>query len=95
MKVQNLINDKGNPASNQFIITSEKGTYFQSYDSVVARYANGRLTVTPRWDYSATTRKHFYIFLRRYTCINPTRENVLRCIANGYIEVVNHGDLDL
>jgi hypothetical protein len=42
-----------------------------------------------------TTRKHFYIFLADYTGINPTRENVLRCIENGYIKVVADGELDL
>lgn len=95
MKVQNIINNNGNGAVNQFVITTKDGIYFQSYDSMIARYKDGRLTITPRWDYSNTTRKHFYIFLRDYTPINPTRENILNCIANGYINVVPHGDLDI
>ena len=35
--VRNLINDNGNAAANQFIINTPKATYFQSYDSVVAK----------------------------------------------------------
>ena len=95
MKVQNLINNRGNRAANQFVITHNGETYFQSYESVIANYdKDGRLTITPLCDYSVTTRKHFYIFLADYTSINPTRENVLRCIANGYIKVVKDGELD-
>jgi hypothetical protein len=35
--VRNLINDNGNAAANQFIIYTPKATYFQSYESVVAK----------------------------------------------------------
>ena len=95
MKVSNLINNNGNPAANQFVITHNGATYFQSYNSVIAKYENGQLTITPRWDYSVTTRKHFYIFLRQYTYLNPIRECVLRGIADGSIKMVQHGDLDI
>lgn len=65
--VCNLINDNGNAASNQFIINTPKATYFQSYDSVVAKIdRKGNLIVSEHWDYSNTTRKHLYIFLRMY-----------------------------
>ena len=65
--VRNLINDNGNTASNQFIINTPKATYFQSYDSVVAKIdRKGNLIVSQHWDYSNTTRKHLYIFLRMY-----------------------------
>lgn len=65
--VSNLINDNGNAASNQFIINTPKATYFQSYDSVVAKIdRKGNLIVSEHWDYSNTTRKHLYIFLRMY-----------------------------
>ena len=95
MKVENIINNRGNRAVNQFVIKHNGATYFQSYDSVIAKYEDGRLTITPLWDCSATTRKHFYIFLADYTYINPTRENVLNHIKDGYIKVVNDGELEL
>ena len=65
--VSNLINDNGNAVSNQLIIKTPKAIYFQSYRSVVAKIdKNGRLILSENWDYSNTTRKHLYIFLRMY-----------------------------
>lgn len=95
-KIQNIINNNGNAAANQFVITTDKGIYFQSYNSVVAFWdgLNRRLKVTPLWDYSATTRKHFYIFLNDYTNIFADRKNVLSKIKDGSIEVIEDGKLD-
>ena len=84
---------------NQFLITTNDGVYFQSYDSVIAfkpRYG-GKLKVTPYWDYSNTTRKHFYLFLEDYTNYYPTDrkcEYVRNLIKNNEIELVEDGDLD-
>ena len=65
--VSNLINDNGNAVSNQFIIRTPKAVYFQSYRSVVAKIdKNSNLILSENWDYSNTTRKHLYIFLRMY-----------------------------
>ena len=65
--ISNLINDNGNAAANQFIIKTSKATYFQSYLSVVAKIdKKGNLILSENWDYSNTTRKHLYIFLRMY-----------------------------
>jgi hypothetical protein len=63
--VSQLINDNGNPAANQFIISTKKATYFQSYGSVVCKLSHdGKITLSQDWDYSNTTRKHLYMFLR-------------------------------
>ena len=65
--VCNLINDKGNAVPNHFIIYTPKATYFQSYQSVVAKIDNNsNLILSENWDYSNTTRKHLFIFLRMY-----------------------------
>lgn len=65
--VSNLINDNGNAAANQFIINTPKAVYFQSYSSVVAKIdGKDNLILSENWDYSNTTRKHLYIFLRMY-----------------------------
>lgn len=83
MKIEHLVNDRGNNAVNQFVITTEKGIYFQSYESMICKYLNGILFVTPLWDYSNTTRKHFYIFLRRYTHFGRlTKQDVLNYLNN-------------
>ena len=74
MKVENIINNRGNRAANQFVIHHNGDTYFQSYESVIAKYdKDGRLTITPLWDCSNTTRKHLYIFLQRYCNIVQVR----------------------
>lgn len=65
--VRNLINYNGNGAVNQFVINTPKAVYFQSYGSVVAKIdRKGSLILSNDWDYSNTTRKHLYIFLRMY-----------------------------
>ena len=65
--VSNLINNNGNAVSNQFIIRTPKAVYFQSYRSVVAKIdKNNNVILSENWDYSNTTRKHLYIFLRMY-----------------------------
>ena len=95
-KVKNLINYNGNPAANQFVITTDKGVFFQSYNSVIAflDYATKKLKVTPLWDYSNTTRKHFYIFLDEYANIYCHKKEFLNMIKTGQVEVVKDGSLN-
>lgn len=74
VKVQNMTSPRGKTVPNQFIITTEKGEYFQSYKSVIAFkpsrshcIANGidypiRLD-SKYWDYSTTTGKYRNQFL--------------------------------
>ena len=63
--VAQLINEKGNPAANQFVINTKKAVYFQSYNSVVCKLDGANIVLSSNWDYSNTTRKHLYIFLRQ------------------------------
>lgn len=51
---------------NQFVITTNEGVFFQSYDSVCAKVSSEGLTLGRDWDYSHTTLKHLYIFLDYY-----------------------------
>lgn len=97
MKVENLINNNGNRAVNQFVIYANNCIYFQSYDSMIGKYdrKSGKLYITKKWDYSVTTRKHFYIWLRDYTPYTPTRENVMRCINNKVFALVNERELEI
>ena len=88
-KVKQLINDNGNPAANQFVIESDNRIYFQSYDSVVAMIKDGILYITDKWDYSNTTRKHFYIFVRsnfKYWLGN--RDAIKKGLSDGTIKKV-------
>jgi len=55
----------GNPVANQFIIYTDEGNYFQSYDSVIAFRDNNRKIILDSyyWDYSRTTSKYRNQFL--------------------------------
>ena len=87
MIITQLINDNGNPAANQFVVTTPKAIYFQSYDSVVCKIEGGKVTLSDYWDYSNTTRKHLYIFLRRngFRGLNSAKE-VRQAIAKGVVK---------
>lgn len=69
ISIAQLINDKKNPAANQFVVISEDAIYFQSYSSIIVKKPNNddKIYLSPDWDYSHTTLKHLYIFLRDYT----------------------------
>lgn len=65
MKVENMTSSKGNKVPNQFIIIDKnKGVYFQSYNSIIAKKKAGRVYLDKRyWDYSVTTGKYRNQFL--------------------------------
>lgn len=89
MRVSNLINDKGNEVRNQFVIETANGTYFQSYESVVARIDNSNvLTFGENWGYSNTTLKHLHKFLRDYG-YDDTYAKLRKRIDSGEIKIVN------
>ena len=64
-KVKNLTSPNGNKVANQFIIYSDNGTTFQSYNSVIAKIENGHKVTLDSyyWDHSKTTGKYLNIFL--------------------------------
>lgn len=66
MLIQNLEN------KNQFLLKTNNFNIFQSYDSIIAVYdKKSKLLYLNEdyWDYSKTTLKHLYIFIKRYTYI--------------------------
>ena len=66
MKVTQLINDNGNTAPYQLMLHDGNTTVFQSYNSIIARSDNGSVTLDSKaLDYSRTTSKYLYIFLRQ------------------------------
>lgn len=80
VKVKNMRSVGSNKeVTNQFIIETDEGLYFQSYDSVIAFRAfpfsqeNVYLDVK-MWDYSVTTGKYRNIFL--HEDINETRRKI-------------------
>lgn len=84
--VSQLINDNGNYAANQFVISTEKAKYFQSYQSVVCKLDGINIVLSSDWDFSNTTRKHLYIFLRQNGYYNySSAADVRKAIKNGEI----------
>ena len=67
----------GNSIPNQFIIETNNGQVFQSYNSIIAKRHNGKIYLDiNKWDYSRTTGKYRNIFL------NETKKETEKKIMN-------------
>lgn len=63
--VSNFINPQGNTVKNQFLIQTEKGLFFQSYETVIAfKDLAGNVTLNDQYEYSNTTSKYLGYFLK-------------------------------
>lgn len=78
---------------NQFIITDKGNTFFQSYNSLIAKIdKNGKVTLYHDWDYSNTTLRHLYMFLREYSNIGTKyfyKRGIEKLIKNKVIKYIN------
>ena len=94
--VRQLINDNGNPAANQFIIKTKEATYFQSYDSVVCKLDGVNIVLSTDWEYSHTTRKHLYMFMRQngYRNLSSAKE-VRKAIKEGRVTLKKVSSLNV
>ena len=78
-----------NNRPNQFIIENGKETYFQSYESVIAKIIDNGFNPDiiyldqKYWNYSKTTSKYRNIFL------NMTTKEIEKLIKNGDIQLTN------
>ena len=72
-----MISNNGNRIPNQFVISTPEGSYFQSYNSVIAFINNeGRVFLDKnKWDYSTTTGKYRNIFLGENKKLTEKRIN--------------------
>lgn len=92
MKVEQLINDKGNGAMN-LVISGDGKLIFQSYDSIQSydsmiaeiNYNTNTITIGEDWDYSVTTSKHRNIFFRDYAKMPElaTKDGLKKAIKDG------------
>jgi len=97
MKVWNMVSEKTDRAiPNQFIIKHGRSLYFQSYETVVARIDNvdnfdtGEevFLVDGATDFSKTTSKFLYQFLREHSLIDGAscnKKGIEALIKNGKI----------
>ena len=90
VKVEQFEGNNG-PVKNQFLITTDEGVYFQSYDSIIAfmpfghRYNPEKKIKLDKtyWDYSVTTGKYRNIFLEE------NKKETERKIKSGEYELVD------
>lgn len=66
VKVENVTSSSGRDVPNQFLIRTNKGVYFQSYQSIIAfKPCDGeKIILGTDWAYSVTTGKYRNDFLR-------------------------------
>ena len=64
VKVRNMKSSSGRSVANQFEIETDDATYFQSYNSVIAKRMIGVVYLDEYyWDYSVTTGRYRNMFL--------------------------------
>lgn len=85
VKVRNMTSQGGKPVPNQFVLTTDEGEFFQSYETVIAfKPRSGKIQLNKKaWNYSATTGKYRNQFL------GETKRETEAKIANGEYELVN------
>lgn len=90
--VTNLINDRGNAVKNQFVIIEGDIVALQSYKSRVCEVVrpcgmgyDALVRFGRDWDYSKTTTKHLYSFLRQNGLeILSSKKDVEEAIERGH-----------
>lgn len=95
--VQNLIGLNGNAVVNQFVIDNKKATFFQSYQSVVCKIdkSTRKVTLSAHWDYSVTTSKYLYKFLRDNGIYVFNKKDVLAKIKAKEFRLINKNSISL
>jgi len=97
MKVYNITSNKGNKIANQFTIHDDyNNKFFQSYNSIIIKIENYFDNSKPNktyldknyWDYSVTTMKHLYNFLRQWG-YDLNKKKVLELIEDGVFTITN------
>ena len=91
MFVKNMVSARGNTVPNQFVIVAPNETVFQSYETVVAKIDEVGDVVLKKnaLDYSTTTSKYLYAFLREYSALidsEITKKKLKSMMAKGEIK---------
>lgn len=87
VSVEQMINNNGNGAMNQFVIHDGDLLMFQSYNSLIAvvNRATNEIVLGSNWDYSNTTGKHRNIFFADYANIFAlsTKKGIIDALKSG------------
>ena len=76
--------------NKQNIVITEKYCCFFSYNSYIANYnfETKKLVLFNNWDYSRTTLKYLYKFLRDFTCYEyKNKKEIEKALKNKEIEI--------
>lgn len=89
MKVTNFISESGNSVPNQYIITTNNGIYFQSYETIIAYIPKkGNIQLNKDfWNYSKTTSKYRNKFL------SETKKETEQKINSGNYELADNFEI--
>ncbi len=86
IKIENMISSNGNKFANQFTVTTPRGVYFQSYETLIAfkpSKGNAIYLDADRWDYSVTTGKY------RNALLGEAKKETEKKIENGVYVLTN------
>lgn len=86
-----LTNYAGKIVANHYVITNDKGSFLQSYTTIVAQIdKDKKLTLSPKWNVSNIERKYLYIFLTKNGLEQYSKKtSITDGIENGNIKVVD------
>ena len=87
MKTRSLCSPRsGKPVANQWVITTQNGEMFKSYETMIAiRSWDGQVMLDHDWDYSATTLKYLKIFLD----VSLSKSEIQKRIDDGIFQIGN------
>jgi hypothetical protein len=86
MKVTNLTSPRsGGKIANQFSIEHNGVDYFQSYDTVIARYKPYYIEITTDYNYSNTTSKYFKQWLKQWDFTDKEIDNLKKMLSNSTV----------
>ena len=91
VKISYLYTDGGNVAASQVVINVENDKFFQSYDTIIAAKRDGVVTLDEKkWNYSRTTLKYLYQFLRDFCYVEVhSKRDLMKLIEEGEINLQN------
>lgn len=88
MRVTNLTSPRtGAKVANQFSIYHNGCEYFQSYDTIIARYKSEAyyLEVTDDYNYSKTTSKYFKQWLKQWDFTDEEIDRLKKLLSNSKV----------
>ena len=94
MLVTNVYSSNGNKVANQFNIEHNGVDYFQSYETVIARYKPYYLEVTEDYNYSNTTSKYFRQWLKQWYFSDKEIDKLKKSLAKSDVGVDIEWQLD-